>query len=102
METTHITDDIKFRGEISYEGNLEIEGSVEGKIRSDGALTIEQGGVVKGNVDTRQISIKGDVQGNMKAELINISTSGKVQGDIECKQLQIDRGGIHNGVTSMS
>ena len=102
METTHITEDIIFRGEIRYEGKLDITGSVDGRIKSDGALVIEAGGIVKGNINTRQISVKGEVQGSMVAELINITSSGKVSGDLECSQLQIDRGGIHNGITSMS
>jgi len=102
METTLISDDILFRGEVKYSGDLQIDGKVEGRIDSDGHLQINPEGDVKAQIKVRQVSIKGKLQGNVSGELITLTSSGKVYGDIECKQLQIERGGFHNGVTLMS
>lgn len=101
METTEVTDDIIFRGDIQYDGRLDISGKLEGKIISDGALVVNTGGYFKGDVRVRQVTLKGEVQGNIKCELVSIMNSGKIFGDIDCKQIQIDRGGVHNGVTVM-
>lgn len=102
METTEITDDIIFRGEIHYEGRLEISGKVEGKIVSEGALSVNAGGYFKGDIRVRQVTIKGEINGNIKCDLVTVLNSGKIFGDIHCKQMQFDRGGIHNGVTLMN
>ena len=102
METTEVTEDIIFRGEIHYDGKLDVSGKIEGKIVSEGALVINTGGYLKGDVRVRQVTLKGEIVGNVKSELVTIMNSGKIFGDIECKQLQVDRGGIHNGVTIMN
>ncbi|MDH4262972.1 MAG: polymer-forming cytoskeletal protein [Spirochaetia bacterium] len=102
METTEITEDIIFRGEINYDGRLDVSGKLEGKIISEGALVVNNPGFFKGDIRVRQVTLKGEVSANVKCELITIMNSGKIFGDIECKQIQIDRGGIHNGVTIMN
>ncbi len=101
MSQTNISSDIVFRGEVRYEGTLEIDGKVNGKIYSNELLTIGPSGQVKADIAVRQIHIKGEVTGNISGDLVTISGSGKLHGDIECKQLQIERGGIHNGTTVM-
>lgn len=101
MEGSEFTEDIIFRGEIQFEGRLDIRGKVEGKIISEGALNINNSGLVKGDIRVRQVSVKGEVRGNLTSDLVTIMNSGKIFGDIECKQLQVDRGGIHNGVSIM-
>jgi len=101
METTELTDDIIFRGEIQYDGRLDISGKLEGRILSEGALVVNNGGFFKGDIRVRQVTLKGEVNANVKCELVTIMNSGKIFGDIECNQIQIDRGGIHNGVTIM-
>jgi len=102
MESTELTGDIQFRGEIEYDGKLEISGRVEGQILSEGGLTLNSAGFIKGNVNVRQVTLKGEMVGNIDCDLISILNSGKLFGDITCKQLQVDRGGIHNGTTIMS
>lgn len=102
MEVTEVTSDIIFRGEISYEGRIEISGRIEGTIESEGALILNPTGSFKGNLRVRQVSLKGEMNGNVTCDLLSILNSGKLFGDIECKHLQVDRGGIHNGVTIMT
>ena len=102
MEVTQIAEDIHFRGNIKYEGSLHVDGKVDGKIESVGLLQINPGGEVKADIHVRQVTIKGSLQGNVSGELVSLGSNGKVYGDIECKQLQVERGGIHNGGTLMS
>ena len=99
---THISEDIIFRGEIQFGGELNIDGQVEGKINSEGTLLINPSARIKADIHVRQVSIKGNVQGKLEADLITILGGGKVHGDMYCSQLQIERGGTHNGTTIMS
>ena len=102
MSTTTISEDIIFRGEIQYEGSLDIRGQVEGRLLSSDILEVNTGGKVNGDIRVNQVQVKGNIDGNIKAGSVHIFSSGKLYGDIDCGQLQVDRGGVHNGVTIMS
>jgi len=101
METTHIAEDIVFRGELNFEDKLVVDGSIEGKVKTPGHIEVKSGGTIKGDVQTGDIIVKGQVQGNIDANLIQIASTGKIHGDLSCAQIQIDKGGQHNGVTIM-
>ena len=102
MSTTTISADIVFRGELRYEGRLDVHGQVDGRIQSSDVLDVGQSGKIKAEIQVKQVNLKGDVDGNVKTDSLHIFSGGKLYGDIDCSQLQIDRGGMHNGVTIMS
>src|SRR5262245_48469060 len=56
------------RGELRGEDDLIIEGRVEGEITLKKHLTIETTGVIVADVQTQDITIKGEMRGNMTAE----------------------------------
>ena len=101
MSTTTISEDIVFRGEIQYEGHLDIRGEVEGRLLSQDILEVNSGGKVNADIRVKQVHIKGNIEGNIKADSVHIFSSGNLHGDMDCRQLQVDRGGVHNGVTIM-
>lgn len=102
VNSTVVSEDIVFRGEISYDNHLVIEGQVEGSIRSSGRLDISASGRVIGDIFVKQVSIEGFLQGNIKeADSVLIHKSGNLNGDLETRELQIERGGKHTGLTLM-
>jgi len=101
-KTTHITNDITFRGELAVDDKLIIDGKVEGSIKAGDKIEIEQSAEVKADITVKSLILKGKLQGNVIAsDLVHITHTGKLQGDIECKSLQIDKGGNHKGSTVM-
>src|SRR5262245_49972243 len=56
------------RGELRGEDDLIIEGRVEGQITLKKHLTVETTGVIVADVQTQNITIKGEMRGNMIAE----------------------------------
>ena len=101
MELTRITGDIVFRGEISFDGKLDVEGQVFGRIESEGNIQLHESGFIKGDIFVKNAVVKGKIQGNLTSDSLTIHSGGNVHGDIECRQLQIEKGGVHNGVSIM-
>ncbi|MDP1832380.1 MAG: polymer-forming cytoskeletal protein [Geothrix sp.] len=88
-----------WQGEIQAgpEG-LCIEGSVEGTVLSEGRVVIAPGGLVKGTIHARQLTVKGRVEGIIKvAECLEILGTGWVEGEVELALLVVDEGGTLQG-----
>lgn len=87
---------------IKSDGNLRIDGSVEGEIEVAGGLVVGKTGRVIANIRARQVFVAGAVKGDIEApEGLDITTSGKVFGNITVGSLQIEQGGIFRGQSFM-
>lgn len=95
---------IVFKGELSGEEDLEIEGQVEGNIRlSNNQLTIGPNGRVTATVLAKSIIVIGRVKGNLTAtERIEIHAAGIVEGDVKAPRLNVQEGAVLNGGIDMS
>jgi len=87
------------RGEILADGDLTIEGHVEGPILCEtGAVTIASGGTLAGNVVARDITVLGAVDGTLVArEVVEIRPDGSVKGRIVAGRFILAEGGTFNG-----
>ncbi|TSC95470.1 MAG: hypothetical protein Athens101410_529 [Parcubacteria group bacterium Athens1014_10] len=93
---------VKVEGKFYGQGNMIIEGIVDGSIKTENDLRIEQGAVVKASIKAKNIYIAGIVEGNIKAqESIELASSAKVFGDIETKLLSIEKGSLFYGNCKM-
>ena len=92
-----------FKGEISGEENLVIEGQVQGKIDlRNHNLIIEKEAKVEAEIRARNITIKGEVSGNIYAsEMVLISTEGQMKGDICASRISIMDGAHFKGSIKM-
>ena len=91
------------RGEISGDGNVRIDGRVEGGITIQGNVVIGESGVVKGDISAANLVISGSITGNadIKGNLA-IYATGQLIGDVKVKSLNIDDGGIFKGRSEMT
>lgn len=89
-----------FRGEARFNSTLVVQGNIEGTVQGMGKLVVN--GSLHGDVRTSEVNIKGKLQGTVaNAKFIHIEKSALVIADLECQQLQVDKGGTHNGTTVM-
>ena len=86
-----ISSDMKIRGKISASGGLVLLGSVTGDIKCN-SLSIEDTGVLKGNVDAEIVSIAGKFDGQVLAEVVSIKSSGNVTGEVSYENISIQEG----------
>lgn len=82
------------KGEVSCEGDLYIDGQVEGRVDPKGnRLTIGPEGRLKANVTARAVVVQGKLEGNIQAsERVDIRESAFVVGDITTQSISIEEG----------
>lgn len=89
---------VRFRGEIEGEGDLIVFGHVDGPVRVGGALVIEDGGLIRGHVHARQITIRGALKGDAFAdESIRVDGSGRLVGDLTAPRVRVTPGAQFSG-----
>ena len=99
----NIGQSVTIKGTLVGKEDLTIEGKVEGKIElEEHMLTIGEHGVIKADLQARNIVIHGRVEGNASADdKVEISATGSVQGDIRAPRVAIHEGATFKGGIDM-
>ncbi len=93
---------LRFKGELSAQEDLVVQGSVEGSITHTQSLSIGTEGSMKGDIRARVIVIDGKVEGDMYAtESVNIRASAKVKGNVFSPRVAISDGAFFQGRVEM-
>jgi len=94
---------IVFKGELTGDEDLEIEGQVDGIVQlANHQLTIGANGRLKAEVHAKSIIVIGQVTGNLSAtERIEIQATGVVTGDLK-PRLNVQEGAVLSGNIDMS
>lgn len=87
------------KGQVSCDGDLYIDGQVEGSVDPKGnRLTIGPDGRLKANVIARAVVVKGNLEGNIQAsERVDLKQSAVVVGDIVTQCISIEPGAYIKG-----
>jgi cytoskeletal protein CcmA (bactofilin family) len=81
---------------MSCEGEIQLEGTVEGNIKSL-RLTVGETGVVHGDVNADGVRVQGKIVGTIKAKMVDLAGTGHVTGDILHERLSVENGAFLNG-----
>lgn len=93
---------LRFRGELSAQEDLIVQGSVEGSITHTQSLTIGTDGSMKGDIRARVIVIDGKVEGDVYAtESVSIRATAKVKGNVFAPRVGITEGAFFQGQVEM-
>ncbi len=93
---------LRFRGELSAQEDLIIQGSVEGSITHTQSLTVGTDGTMKGDIRARVIVIDGKVEGDLYAtESVSIRATAKVKGNVFAPRVGITEGAFFQGQVDM-
>lgn len=95
---------IVFKGELTGDEDLEIDGQVDGDVNlTNHALTIGANGRLKAEVNAKTIIVIGQVKGNLIAtERIEVQATGVVEGDLRAPRLNVQEGAVLSGAIDMS
>lgn len=90
--------DAKFKGELSFEKGVRIEGGFEGSIHAKGALHIAEGAKIMANIEAGNVKIEGECKGNLVVtEKLHLLATAKMEGDLRTNRLEIADGAIFVG-----
>lgn len=93
---------VAVKGNLYNKGSIQVNGSVEGEVKSDENVLVGQTAKINGPVIASQIEVSGEINGLVEAkEKLEINTTGKIFGDINAKILIIKEGAIFVGQCKM-
>ena len=87
---------VKYEGNISGAGELQVDGSLKGDIRVV-RVTIGEGGSVEGTVHADVLEVRGRVTGAIVAKQVKLFATARIEGDITQEQLSIEQGAWFQG-----
>ena len=95
---------LRFKGELSANEDLVIEGHVEGRIaHQEKNLTIGKKGRVKADIHARIIDILGEVEGDVRGdEIVRLKASAVVNGNIHAPRVSMEDGAFFTGSVEMT
>lgn len=89
-------------GDVETDGVVKVEGHVRGAVRASQQILLSPGGVVEGDLETKEAIIGGEVRGTVRAEdRVEVQASSVVLGDIVTARIAIMEGGQVNGEIKM-
>jgi cytoskeletal protein CcmA (bactofilin family) len=91
-----VADGVVFRGDLATDGDLHLDGMVEGDLKAV-HLTIGDSGVVTGTIQAETIDIRGRVAGTISARQVRLWATARVDGDISHAELSIESGAHFEG-----
>jgi len=94
--------DAVFKGELSFEKGLRLQGKFEGKINTGGRLHVAREARMQADVESAAIVVEGEVRGNLIAnERIELKQTARYEGDLRATKLTVDEGAIFSGHVSV-
>ena len=89
---------VKVKGNFHGDGNMIIDGIVEGSVKTKGNLYVGDKAKITASVSAKTARIGGEILGNVKISgYLEIVNTAKIKGDIEASTLSIEKGAQFNG-----
>jgi cytoskeletal protein CcmA (bactofilin family) len=91
-----ISADMKIVGAVQSQGDLQVEGTIEGDVTSRN-VSISGSALVRGSVTADSVRVAGTVKGGLTAKSVTLASTAKVEGDIVHQSLSIETGAGFEG-----
>jgi cytoskeletal protein CcmA (bactofilin family) len=88
--------DVRIVGDIITQGEMQIDGQVEGDITCQ-TLVVGEGARIVGEVTAENVRVHGHLTGKIVATQVAIARSAQVEGDITHESLEIEAGASLEG-----
>ncbi len=93
----------EFKGVLSFEGTIRVDGKLEGEVVSKDTLIAGDGAFLQGEITVGTIICSGKIVGNVNAnQKVHIIAPGIVQGNIKTPKLIIEEGVTFDGKSEMA
>ena len=91
-----ISSDMKIVGSVESQGDLQVDGTIEGDVNSRSA-SISESAIVRGSITADSVRVSGRVKGGLTAKSVILAASAKVEGDIVHQSISIEPGADFEG-----
>jgi cytoskeletal protein CcmA (bactofilin family) len=91
------------RGEVIANGDLRVDGEVNGTLNVKGKLVVGTTGSVEGDISCQNAEFSGNIKANVTVmELLSLKSTAKLIGDISVDKLSIEPGAAFSGTCKMN
>lgn len=99
---TVIAASVKVEGDFVSQGNVLIEGVVEGSLKTERDLRVGEKARINADVSAANAVVAGEVRGNINiAEKLELEPTARLYGDLRTKILVVSSGAAINGKVAM-
>lgn len=91
-----ISADLVVNGTLTSQGDIQIDGRVEGDVRSMG-LVIGDKAVINGEIYAEEVTVRGRVQGSIRARKVLLCSTCHVEGNILHEAFAVETGAFFEG-----
>ncbi|WP_194776018.1 bactofilin family protein [Pararhodonellum marinum] len=98
-----IAKETKIVGDIITQGNIRIEGVLEGTLDSKNKIVIGESAKVIGSISATEAEIAGHVKGVINcSDILFLKKTAQIEGDIFTKKLVVENGAVFIGQCNMT
>ena len=91
-----ISSDVHIVGDLKSSGEIQIDGVVDGDIRSQ-ILEVGKSATINGEIVADKVRVNGTINGRIKARSVELFSSAHVVGDVMHEDLSIETGAFLEG-----
>ncbi|MFZ4648555.1 MAG: bactofilin family protein [Patescibacteria group bacterium] len=95
---TIIGGSVKVKGNFHGQGNIVIEGKLEGSLKTNASLFVGEKAKIVADIEAQDAIINGEVYGQIKIKkFLSLGSTAKIFGDIQYSEISVEHGAIING-----
>jgi cytoskeletal protein CcmA (bactofilin family) len=91
-----VSSDVAITGILQSEGDIQIDGRVDGNVRC-ARLVVGESGVIIGEVEADTVTVRGRVEGSIRARALTLAATARVEGDVLHRELEVESGAFIQG-----
>lgn len=97
-----ISQGTEITGDVKCNGDIRIDGILNGNMVTKGKVVIGPTGRIKGEVECKNSEVSGAIDGKITVnQLLNLKASSKILGTIITDKLSIEPGAVFTGTCTM-
>src|SRR5438105_10993936 len=94
---------VEFKGVITYNGTVRIDGRLEGEIHTEGVLVVGEDAVLSAQITAGTVISRGKITGDIVAAgKVRLQAPAVLNGSVKAPLLSIEEGVLFNGSLEMA
>ena len=90
------------KGDIKSDGDIRIDGTLNGSVATKGKIVVGTTGVIEGEINCQNADISGTIKAKITvSEILSLKPTAKLTGDIISNKLSIEPGAEFSGTCNM-
>ena len=99
---SRISEGTSVTGELSSSSDIRIDGTVKGKMFSEGRIVVGENAFIEGEIFCNDLDLWGRVKGEIYVkDILSLKNTASVEGALHVRRIQVEMGASINGTCKM-